>query len=293
MLCENISSFSFMLPLSLKICIFIVIALLILSLLIDALLYILPMNQCIALRMKNTPYQFHYVDFLGQKIRYIEVGNPKKPLLMIVHGSPGSLRGSLHLMNDPVVLQKYRVIAIDRIGFGRSSFGQAEPSISVHGDALCECIGSIVQDDDAPLTLLGHSYGVPIICYAAAKLPKKVKRLICISGAVDPAHERILPVSYPMEWPLLKWIVPRALQVSNVEKLHHVQALKAIDFIWDKIFQKVDIVHATRDWLVPFENVHFMKNKMTNASISVREIDADNHLVFWKRKDVIEEVIFS
>jgi pimeloyl-ACP methyl ester carboxylesterase len=284
---------TFMLPLSMKILIIFMIIVLFISLCIDILLYVVPMRWSIDKRMKGISYHLSFFSYKNRSIRYIDAGNSSYPVLLIVHGSPGSLWGALHLLKDPVVLAKYRVIVIDRMGFGRSGFGIAEPSIRVHGDALSAFIEKISQDIDQPITLLGHSYGVPIICYAASKFPKVVQRVICIAGAVDPKHETILPISYPMEWVIFKWMIPTAFKVANTEKLNHINALRDIDDVWERVTQQVDIIHAKDDWLVPVENAYFLKKRMTNASVSYRELVDGGHTIFWKRKAAIEEVIFS
>jgi pimeloyl-ACP methyl ester carboxylesterase len=60
--------------------------------------------------------------FDGHNLHYIETGNAQKPTL-ILHGSPGSWNAFKEYLQDTTLLKKYRMIAIDRPGFGYSDFG--------------------------------------------------------------------------------------------------------------------------------------------------------------------------
>jgi pimeloyl-ACP methyl ester carboxylesterase len=57
---------------------------------------------------------------LTDKIHYIETGNAQAQLCFI-HGSPGSWNAFKY--SGHFIAEKYRMIAIDRPGFGYSDFG--------------------------------------------------------------------------------------------------------------------------------------------------------------------------
>ena len=62
----------------------------------------------------------------GFKMHYAKTGNDTFPTLFFVHGSPDSWNRYEEFMQDKDILTKYRMISIDRPGFGYSQFGDAK-----------------------------------------------------------------------------------------------------------------------------------------------------------------------
>jgi hypothetical protein len=62
-------------------------------------------------------------------INYVEVGNDTLPTAIFVHGSPGSWSAFVDFMKVDSLLEKVRMVSVDRPGFGHSGFGDAEESL--------------------------------------------------------------------------------------------------------------------------------------------------------------------
>src|SRR6201999_1434589 len=62
----------------------------------------------------------------GKRLHYVKTGNDSLPTLIFVHGSPGSWDAFARYLEDADLLQKFRMVSIDRPGFGYSDFGDAE-----------------------------------------------------------------------------------------------------------------------------------------------------------------------
>ena len=62
----------------------------------------------------------------GFEMHYVKTGNDTLSTLFFVHGSPSSWITYMEYMQDKELLSKYRMIAIDRPGFGYSNFGDAK-----------------------------------------------------------------------------------------------------------------------------------------------------------------------
>lgn len=67
-----------------------------------------------------------FKDFVveGGTIHYAEVGTgtTAKPTLFFIHGSPASWHCYDNYMQDTALVNKYRIVAVDRPGFGFSDF---------------------------------------------------------------------------------------------------------------------------------------------------------------------------
>src|ERR1043165_2036358 len=62
-------------------------------------------------------------------IHYAQAGDENKPLILFVHGSPGSLSAFIDFLSDTALTNHALVITTDRPGFGHSNFGMAETSL--------------------------------------------------------------------------------------------------------------------------------------------------------------------
>ena len=71
------------------------------------------------------PVRTANINVSGKEIHYVMVGNDSLPTLAFIHGSPSSWRAFIEYMKDAELLKHYRIIGIDRPGFGYSDFGQA------------------------------------------------------------------------------------------------------------------------------------------------------------------------
>src|SRR5882757_6512126 len=101
----------------------------------------------------------------GRTIHYAMTGNDSFPTLFFIHGSPGSWDAFQEYMKDPDLLQKYRMVSVDRPGFGQSDYGSPE-----HLGRQSELISPLftVLDNHRPKFLIGHSLGGPMVVKLAA-----------------------------------------------------------------------------------------------------------------------------
>ncbi|HEX5170114.1 MAG TPA: alpha/beta hydrolase, partial [Cyclobacteriaceae bacterium] len=79
---------------------------------------------------KNLEVEQSSIKINHREINYVRTGSDQKPLILFVHGSPGSLSAFIHFLADSALLKQFMLISTDRAGFGYSNFGFAEPSIN-------------------------------------------------------------------------------------------------------------------------------------------------------------------
>ena len=221
------------------------------------------------------------------KIHYIETGDATKPTLLFIHGSPGSWDAYKTYLSDLDLQKKYRLIAIDRPGFGYSNFGEAE-DLETQADLILPFIQS--KNNKQPLTLIGHSMGGPVAVKLATKHPELFQNLIILAGAIDPKAEN------PENWrPVLmskpiKYLIPGAFRPSNEELWWLKEDLKIMLPDLDKITSNVIIIHGTEDSLVPYSNVAFMEKEFINATkIETIPIEKADHFIPWSHYEIIKK----
>lgn len=183
-------------------------------------------------------------------VRYLEIGDAAKPALMLIHGAPGSIWDWRAFAMRERVYDRYRLLIVERPGYGASRPKGAEPSIMVQSERLLE----VLESEAGKTDVMGHSYGAPIAVAMAGLGPEKIGRVIAASGQYDPDNEMILKVSYFVQFGIFRYLLPRMLWVSNVEKLEHPKAQREAMEIWPKVTHRVELIHGDADSLVPYEN---------------------------------------
>lgn len=240
-------------------------------------------------KVKATQQEY---DIGGREIHYVEAGNSTNPLVLFVHGSPGSLSAFIDFLADSILLQQALLVTIDRPGFGYSNFGLAEPSLARQAEALKPVLEK--YKNNRPKILVGHSLGGPLIAKMAMDYPDLVDGLIIVAGSVDPELEpEETWFRAPLATPFLSWILPRSLRSSNEEIYQLKPQLEGMLPYWKNITCPVIVIHGRKDELVPFENIHFLKNKLVNAPVEFVIRDDMNHFIPWSNPGLIREAILE
>src|SRR6478752_3607367 len=94
-------------------------------------------------------------------IHYVKAGDESKPLILFIHGSPGSLSAFIHFLADSALLKSSLMVTTDRPGFGYSNFGNGERSLHKQAEALKPILEE--YKNNRPIILVGHSLGGPLI----------------------------------------------------------------------------------------------------------------------------------
>lgn len=227
----------------------------------------------------------------NHQIHYIETGDLSKPTLLFLHGSPGSWDAYKRYLSDIDLQKKYRLIAIDRPGFGYSNFGEAQ-DLDTQVNLILPFIKSI--NNKQPITLIGHSMGGPVAVKLATQNPELFKNLVILAGAIDPKAEN------PEKWrPVLmskpiRYLIPGAFRPSNDELWWLKEDLINMKSQLYKITSNVVIIHGTKDPLVPYSNVAFMEKEFINAKkIETIPIENANHFIPWEHYEVIKKSLMS
>ena len=227
----------------------------------------------------------------GTNLHYAQTGNDTFPTLLFVHGTPGSWDAFQAYLMNKELLQHYRIISIDRPGFGYSDFGNAM-NLSQQTEIISKWMDEI--NNGKPLILIGHSLGGPLVLKLAAARPQYVKTVVLLAGSQDPAAEK------PEKWrPVLfktplNYLIPGALRPSNEELWYLKTDLKEMAVDYEKITCPVYILHGTKDMLVPYSNVAYTQKMLTKTdSVFVTTFEKENHFIVWTREKEIVELLLK
>lgn len=227
----------------------------------------------------------------GRHIHYAMTGNDSLPTIFFIHGSPGSWDAFAAYMKDSLLLQKFRMVSVDRPGFGHSDYGQPQ-----HLDVQSLWISRLFYelDNHKPMFLAGHSLGGPMVIKLGADNPKIFSGIVVISGSIDPAEEK------PERWrpwlykTPLNYLVPGAMRPSNEELWYLKKDLVELEKDFPKITCPVYFIHGAMDTWVPPGNVEYGKKMLINSSrVEETLIPGANHFIPWTKFSEIREVLLK
>ena len=198
----------------------------------------------------------------GFPIHYVQTGNDSLPTLIFIHGTPGSWNAFEIYLRDSLLRAQYRMISIDRPGFGYSNFGKA-----LNLPEQSRLMGPVLESlkNKEACWLVGHSLGGPMILQLALDYPTLANGLVVISGSIDPAAEKPERWRYIMDKTPLKLFLPGAFRPSNTELIYLKKDLKIMEPALSAISLPVYFIHGRTDSWVPPVNVEFGLKKLINA----------------------------
>lgn len=240
---------------------------------------------------KKVPLEMKDTLIGTQHLHYAISGSDTLPTLVFIHGSPGSWMNYMKFMWDTAMQKKYRIVAIDRPGFGYSSFGKA-----MHLQEQSNMILPILQKlkTDKPMILVGHSMGGPVAVKMAADNPALFKKIVIVAGAIDINQESKETWRKIMNVRPFYWALPGAFGPSNTELLYLKKDLIPLQSDFAKIICEVLFIHGDKDTWVPIENIAYGKKMMIHAaSIAADTLRGADHQIPWKNKEAFTDILLG
>jgi pimeloyl-ACP methyl ester carboxylesterase len=237
---------------------------------------------------ENILLQTETINVNGFNIHFAKTGNDSLPTLFFVHGSPGSWDAFSVYMKDKDLLAKYRMVSIDRPGFGYSQFGDAK-NMQEQSQIISPLLTYI--DNKKPIYIIGHSLGGPLAIKLAADNANTFAGIVLLAASVSAADEA------PEKWrglfakSSLQYLLPGAFRPSNKE----IWAFKKDVVLLSKQFATITcpvwIIHGDKDKFVPVANAAYAKKMLVNAkAVETKILRGAPHFIPWEPwyKDVKE-----
>ncbi len=213
----------------------------------------------------------------GRTLAYRVHAAPANPVgrVVLVHGAPADATSWDHFLSGAEdQLDGYEVYVVDRLGYGNSSAG-VETSLLAHAESLRPLL-----DSDAPVVLVGHSFGGPIVVRAAAAMPELVDGVVVGAGACDPDMKDSVWLREAID--AISPVVPTPWAVGNAELLaltDENRSLRAAGALAD-VACPVGVVHGTWDPVCPHDGtVRALEGALANADVHVESLARVGHNV--------------
>ncbi len=116
----------------------------------------------------------------GQEIFIREEGRATRPVALLIHGWSSSWYAMSPLI--PLFSKRFRCLAVDLPGYGKSPPGSERATIAGYADLLAELIK---ETSKRPVVLVGHSMGGMIALTLALRHPDLVERLVLLCPTIS------------------------------------------------------------------------------------------------------------
>jgi pimeloyl-ACP methyl ester carboxylesterase len=242
-------------------------------------------------KKENKSVQIYYENYNDKTIRYIAKNpiNDSLPTLLFIHGAPGASDNYFDYLKDDSLSIKANLIAVDRLGYGYSDYGNAETSI----EEQAESIYSIIQKHNLKqVIVVGWSFGVPIAAKMAYKY-NEVKYLVLIAGAISPEDEKYFGMAKLVEWKLTKWMFSGALKVADDEKMAHVDELTKMVNDWESIKVPITYYHGSKDKIVPYKNMDFIISRVNDSLLKAITVKDADHFILFKHYEMVKKELLD
>lgn len=238
---------------------------------------------------KSSQVFIKHISFKNKDIRVLEMQkelDTTLPVLVFVHGSPGSALDFKKYLIDVDLNKKYNIISYDRIGYSDLKTGEILNSVHGEVDVLHEVLKNI---NPKKVVLVGYSYGGTI----AVASTKNYKKKIILAGAVKAELEPIFWALNLYKWKATRPLVPKVLQAATQEKFKHLDELQEFEDIWNVSESSILSIHGKKDRVVPFENSLYLKEKIDKNKFTLLPIEKGNHALVWTNFELIKSEILK
>lgn len=240
---------------------------------------------------RGVSISFHYADGNNTGLHYTKTGTDTLATLFFVHGSPGGWDAFKQYMMDTDLLAQFRIISVDRPGFGYSDFGNAY-HLKDQGPMIYKVIQ--LENNGKPVHLIGHSIGGPVIVELAQHYPAEVSSLTILAGSISPKDEPKEYWRYLFMYTPLRLLMPGAFKPSNDEIIYFKKELNRLDTGYAALQMPVTFIHGDKDKFVTVKNVAYGKSKLLhNSNIKVIIIPGAGHFIPWQQYNIIKTQLLS
>ncbi|MEM7267992.1 MAG: alpha/beta hydrolase [Pseudomonadota bacterium] len=226
----------------------------------------------------------------GQQVHATDEGSGR-PVVMI-HGASGNLRDFTFNITGPLS-QSYRVIAMDRPGFGYSTRATDDQAWSPFAQAAQLRAATKMMGIERPI-IVGHSWGATVALAWALDAPEEVAGVVSASGAMMPwngivdflgaigvgefgARRYSERLSKTAEEGGIANFIARAFRPqspppgyidyvggelavrektlrANTQDFANLQrAMRRLEPRYDELTTPLEVIHGDRDWLLSYE----------------------------------------
>jgi len=215
-----------------------------------------------------------------------EILDTTLPILIFVHGSPGSGMNFKNYLADAELNKNANLITYDRVGYSVDKNEKVLNGLEMELEVLQQIISDVNREN---IVLIGYSYGGTIVAAASENYKSKILLAPAIKGEYEPTFWMLNLT----KWKVTSAFVPNVLKNAAQEKFSHLNELPAFENKWIQSSASVTSIHGLKDRVVPYENSLFLLQKFSNNNFKLITIPEGNHGLVWNKYDLIKNEILK
>ena len=221
------------------------------------------------------------------------IGADTLPMLLLIHGAPGSLWGYMNLMDDEDLQKQFHIVSVDRVGYGKSRLKKKRhvTSIATQANALLPVFE--LNKSDEKVTVLGRSYGAPIAAKLVSLVPDQVKELIMVSPVIDPEKEKFYWFSKWGRNSFIQLFLPGEFNTATAEKYSHSDELKKLLPVWQNLEIPTTVIQGANDWIADPANIEFAKKHIKSKRAQYIYLYNAGHMITYTHLSMIKEMLMK
>jgi len=196
------------------------------------------------------------------------------PTIVFVHGSPGSALDFKRYGADVDLNREANLMTYERVGYGINETGNVQESIAFETQLLDDFVKGLTK---RKTILVGYSYGGPITL--ASK--NRYKKIVLLAPAV---YSEVEPTPWILnfyQWKATRWLLPDIWRAASKEKLSHKKDLRNFEDSWIDNTSGILSIHGDTDWIVPYENSLYLKEKFPSKQFELVTLEGAGHGLVW------------
>ncbi|MDE1727392.1 MAG: alpha/beta hydrolase [Thaumarchaeota archaeon] len=257
--------------------------------------------------------QERYQTVNGSRIRYVEEGDSENTIILL-HGLGGMAERWLPVV--PLLSKKYRVIAVDLIGYGQSDKPRIDYTPEIFRDFV---LGFLETLSLQKVFMIGTSLGGEIVAECAATQNPSIKKIVMIApagimkkstpvldaytmAALYPTHETVR-TAYQMMMGKNKEVSSQSVEnfISNMTRpnakmafLSTLLGMKNSPIITEKL-QKIKIptllIWGSEDKMIPVEYSKEFASSISNCVLTV--MNGCGHTPYEERPEEFSKLVLD
>lgn len=214
------------------------------------------------------------------------------PLLVMIHGAPGAWYGYMNLTDDSLLQANFKIVAVDRLGYGKSEYGKEVLSTQLQALAIKNIIDK-ENTTHKKVFMLGRSYGAPIAAWLAIHYPETFEKLIMVSPVIDPDKEKFYWFSDIGNSRIVQWALPDLLNVATREKFSHSEEMRLLLPEWKKLNTPTYVITGEEDQVADTANYSFAKKYITACPAVFVKLKHTGHQITHQQPGIIKELLLD
>lgn len=216
------------------------------------------------------------------------------PPLIMIHGAPGAWHGSRQMLDDSLLRQRFQLIAVDRLGYGKSKFHNRKKvvnSIDIQATAIAEVLR--LNHSGKTGTIVGSSYGCAIGARLALLEPGRFNHLVMLAPAIDPAQEKFWWFHQYLHSGLFINMLPRYIRNATAEKFGHVDELEKMVPQWQQLGLAITVMQGGADYIIQPGNLLFAKEVLEGKQATFIYLPDAGHLIRREYPDTVRHYLLK